>query len=132
MVGLVGSVGVGVGGAPVLAVTAADAMPVLPAASVALAVRLCEPVARAPVVKLHAPLLLAVAVPIWVVPSYTPTVLFASAVPVRFKPPLALFVGVPIVGAVGAAVSKVTVNAGLVSVVVAEAVADVTLVAVSP
>ena len=42
--------GAGVGEAFVLTVTAEDAAPVLPAASVAFAVRLCEPVARTPVV----------------------------------------------------------------------------------
>ena len=57
---------------------------------------------------------MAVAVPILVVPSYTFTTLFASAVPVRFKPPLALLVGVAIVGAVGATVSTVTTIGTLV------------------
>ena len=41
--------------------------------------------------------------------------------PVRFKLPLALFVGVAIVGAVGATASIVTTNVALVSVVAAAA-----------
>jgi hypothetical protein len=69
------------------------------------------PVVRAPVARLHAPPLFAVAVPIWFAPSNTFTVLFASAIPVRFRPPLALFVGVAIVGAVGAVVSILTASA---------------------
>src|SRR5258707_15699269 len=56
--------------------SAADARLVLPAASVALAVKLWPPPARGPVVKLHAPLLLAVAVPTGAVPSNTCSVLF--------------------------------------------------------
>src|SRR5262245_60652054 len=59
-----------------------EAAPVLPAASVAVAVKLCAPLASAAVARLHAPLALALAVPIWAVPSNTLTRLLASAVPV--------------------------------------------------
>ena len=62
---------VGVTGATVSTVTlvAAEAALTLPAASVAVAVRLCAPLARVPVVKLQAPEPLAVAVPSSVAPS---------------------------------------------------------------
>src|SRR5262245_42687197 len=62
---------------------AADDAPVLPAASVAVAVKLWPPLASVAVVYDHAPLAFAVAVPIWVDPSNSLTVLPASAVPVR-------------------------------------------------
>ena len=69
----------------ILTARVADAALVWPDASVTLAVRLCAPSASAEVVKLHAPLLLAVAVPIWVAPSNTFTVPFAAAVPVSVR-----------------------------------------------
>src|SRR5712664_2990727 len=64
--------------------SAAEAAPV-PDVLVAVAVRLWLPSAREAVVKFHAPLLLAVAVPTCAVPSNTFTVLFAAAVPVRVR-----------------------------------------------
>src|SRR5215510_3972238 len=59
-----------------------DAALVLPAASVAVAVKLCAPFGSAAVVKVHAPLLFAVVVPIWVPPSNILIALLATAVPV--------------------------------------------------
>jgi hypothetical protein len=56
---------------------------VLPAASVAVAVMACVPWARAELVTVQLPLESAVAVPIWVEPANTLTVLPASAVPVK-------------------------------------------------
>ncbi len=55
----------------------------LPAASVSVAVKLCVPLARVPVVKFQSPLLSAVALPSKVAPSKTLTALLAPAVPVR-------------------------------------------------
>src|SRR5277367_290419 len=76
----------------------------LPAPSVAVAVKLCVPLASAPVAKVHAPLLLAVAVPNLVELSNTAIVLLASAVPisVTIAP---LTVSLEIAGAVGVVVS---------------------------
>ena len=62
---------------------AADAALALPAASVALAVMLCVPSASAEAVMVHFPAVVAVPVPITVVPSNRVTVLPASAVPVK-------------------------------------------------
>src|ERR1035441_3481058 len=78
---------VGATGATVSTVTlsAVEAAPVLPAASVAVAVRLWMAFDKAPVVKLQAPVPLAVALPSSVAPSYTFTVLLATAVPVSVK-----------------------------------------------
>src|SRR3954471_2962463 len=59
----------------------AEAAPVLPAASVALAVKLWPPWASVAVAKLQAPDPLAVVVPSWVAPSSTATVALASALP---------------------------------------------------
>src|SRR5262249_36633147 len=61
--------------------SAADADEVLPATSTATAVKLWTPSVRGGVVNDHAPEPLAVALPSSVPPSYTLTVLFASAVP---------------------------------------------------
>ena len=108
ILGASGVVGV-VGG--IFPTTTADAALVLPATSAAFAVKLWLPVASVPVVRLHAPLLFAVAVPIWFAPSNTFTVLLASAVPVRFTVPFALLDGVAIVGAFGAVVSIFTARA---------------------
>ena len=62
-------------------VSAADAALVWPELLVAVAVRTCLPSASAEVVSVQAPVELAVAVPIWVEPSYTLMVLLAAAVP---------------------------------------------------
>ena len=59
----------GVVGLEIVTGTADEALPVLPAASIALAVMLWLPVARLLAVKVQLPALPAVAVPIWVVPS---------------------------------------------------------------
>ncbi len=56
---------------------------VRPEESVSVAVRLWLPSLSAGVVSVHWPLLFAVAVPSWVAPSNTFTVLLAAAVPVR-------------------------------------------------
>ena len=53
--------------------------------TVSVAVKLCTPSGKATVIKLQAPLALAVAVPSSVVPSYTFTVEFATAVPVSVR-----------------------------------------------
>ena len=72
-------------GAAMWTVSPADALLTLPAASVALAVRVCAPGNRALLVMDQLPLPLAVAVPSNVEPSvsYSLTVLPASAVPVK-------------------------------------------------
>ena len=113
---------VGAPGATVSTVTfsAAEAALMLPAASIALAVKAWLPSASVAVAKLQAPLPLAVAVPIWVAPSNTSTVLPAAAVPVRVRW-LALVMPSPdvplsgeneaTVGAPGATVSTVTFSA---------------------
>src|SRR5258708_11142342 len=74
-------------GAVVSTVTlkAVEATPVLPAASVAVAVRLWTPSASAAVVKLQAPVEFAAALPKRVAPSNTLIVLLASAVPLSIK-----------------------------------------------
>jgi hypothetical protein len=76
----------------------------LPAPSVAVAVKLWLPLASAPVVKVHAPLLFVVVVPNFVELSYAVIVLFAAAVPfsVTTSP---LTVSLEITGAAGAVVS---------------------------
>src|ERR1700682_3009706 len=76
---------VGAPGAWVSMVTekAADDTLVWPEESVSVAVRLCVPSLSTDVGRVvHWPLPFAVAVPIWVVPSNTLTVLLATAVPV--------------------------------------------------
>src|SRR3954454_20205765 len=60
-----------------------EAVPVLPAASVALAVIVWLPEASVEVAMLQLPLPSAVPLPTWVAPSYSVTVLPASAVPVK-------------------------------------------------
>src|SRR5262245_65276450 len=97
-----------------------EAALVLPATSIAVAVRLCAPLLRAAVVKLQAPAPLAVTLPSRLTPSYTFTVLLASAVPVRVRV-LSLVMPSPTVplsvendatvGALGAVVSIVTERA---------------------
>src|SRR5258706_158261 len=115
---------VGAGGAVDITVTeyAADATPVLPAASVALAVMLCVPFDSVEVVMPNAPVVASDApVPMTVVPfvSYSMTVLPGSAVPSIFtcaklvipSPSVPLSVVLSRespVGAAGAAVSTVT------------------------
>ena len=95
----------------------------LPAASVALAVKLCVPPDNWDVATLQAPLAFAFAVPISVVPSNSLTVLPASAVPdnvstlaVVILSPTAPVSGVKatILGAAGAVVSGVPVTGGVV------------------
>src|ERR1035437_8921565 len=112
----------GATGAVVSMVTlsAEDATPVLPAASLAVAVRLWAPLLSAAVTKLQAPLAFAVAVPSLVLPSNTLTVLLASAVPLSVST-VALVMPSPttplsgenevMVGATGAVVSMVTLKA---------------------
>src|SRR5690348_5603351 len=113
---------VGATGATVSTVTAyaAETAPVLPAASVAVAVKLCAPSASTAVAKLQAPVPLATALPMSVAPSNTLTVLLASAVPlsvsvfasVRWSPAVPLSgENAAIVGALGATVSTVTLSA---------------------
>ena len=63
------------------------------------------PYANGAVVKLQAPLAFTVVVPSDVVPSYTVTVLLASAVPVRVTELFALTVSFAITGAAGGVVS---------------------------
>src|SRR5437764_1314088 len=60
-----------------------EAVPVLPAASVALAVIVWLPEASVEVAMLQLPLPSAVPLPTWLAPSYSVTVLPASAVPVK-------------------------------------------------
>src|SRR5690348_5890234 len=100
-----------------VALRAAEAAPVLPATSVAVAVRLWAPLASAAVVYVQAPVLLAVALPSSGTPSKTLTVLLASAVPVSVRV-LSLVMLSPttplsvenevMLGAIGATVSTVT------------------------
>src|ERR1700761_5660126 len=112
----------GAAGATVSTVTvrAAEAVLTLPATSTAFEVKAWLPSARVPVANVQAPLALAVAVPIWVAPSNTSTVLPATAVPARVRW-LASVMPSPTVplsgekettlGAAGATVSTVTVRA---------------------
>src|SRR5690348_11278469 len=103
-----------------VALRAAEAAPVLPATSVAVAVRLWAPLASAAVVYVQAPVLLAVALPSSGTPSKTLTVLLASAVPVSVRV-LSLVMLSPttplsveneaMLGATGATVSTVTLSA---------------------
>src|SRR5258708_28524505 len=112
--------GGGGGGVAMVALRGGGATPVLPAASVAVAVRLWALLASAAVVKLQAPVPLAVALPSSVAPSNTLTVALASAVPVSVSV-LSLVMPSPIVplsveneamlGATGAVVSMVTLRA---------------------
>jgi len=99
-------------------VSAAEATPVLPATSIAFAVKLWLPATRAAVVKLHAPLLLAVTAPTWFVPSNTSTELFASAVPTSKNALLLAGADEAITGAFGAIVSTVTASAAEAALVV--------------
>jgi len=71
----------GLGPPPIDWLNAAEATLVLPAASVAVAIKLCEPTANARVVKVQAPLLLVSDVPSVIAPSNTVTVVLPSALP---------------------------------------------------
>src|SRR4029079_14930016 len=71
--------------ASMVTLSALEAALVLPATSVAVAVRLWPPLVSAAVVKLQAPAPLAVADPSRVAPSQTLTVALASALPVRVR-----------------------------------------------
>src|SRR5271166_831317 len=95
---------VSVAGALMVRSTADDAALTLPAASVAVAVMVCMPADKAPVVYVHAPLLLVVVAPRLVVPSYTVMMLPASAVPLKTTVSR-LTVSLEITGAAGAVVS---------------------------
>ena len=108
---IVGAVGA-VGADGTVTASAADAKPVLPAASIAFVVKLWPPLARGAVVRLHAPAPLAVAVPTEVAPSNTCKVLLASAVPVNCTLVVPLTIEAPVsIGALGATVSIVTASA---------------------
>ncbi len=74
--------------APVLIVTsnAVESALTSPDVSTAIAVKAFVPPARLPVTNDQAPFVLAVAVPIWIAPSNTSTVLSATAVPVNVRP----------------------------------------------
>src|SRR3954449_5506907 len=97
-----------------------EAVPVLPAASVALAVIVWLPEDSADVAMLQLPLPSAVPLPTWLAPSNSVTVLFASAVPVKVGVATLVRLSVPdepeseavarsgVEGAAGAAVSMVT------------------------
>ena len=101
---------------------------VLPALSVAVAVKLWAPTASAPVVKFQAPEPFAVAVPTWVAPSNTFTALFASAVPFTvtwFELTIVLLV---MTGALGATVSIVTLSAAEAALVVEDVLVVVVVV----
>ena len=120
----VGGLGsLGDAGASTLRLNGDAAVLVLPAASVAVAVKLCVPVDSLAVVRFQAPLAFALAVPIDVVPSNNLTVLPASAVPdkVRTLAVVILSPTVPvsgvkavILGADGATVSGVVTTGGVV------------------
>ena len=87
----------------------AEAGPVLPAESVAVAVKVRMTLGLTEVPVLQFPLSFALAVPTSVTPSNTLTVLFASAVPARVQvPPMRVLV---ISTAAGAVVSRVTASA---------------------
>ena len=113
----------GVAGAEVSTVTPSAPLstPLLPAASVACAVKLCAPSPNAAVVKLHVPAPVAVTVPSDTPPSKTSIAAPASAVPLRVSvlpavmpsPPTPVSEAKPVMtGAAGAAVSTVTTRAG--------------------
>src|SRR6185312_17395067 len=114
---------VGLTGATVSTVkfTTDDAALVLPATSVAVALRLWAPLLRAAVVKLQAPAALATTLPSRLTPSKTFTVALASAVPVSVRvlslvmPSPATLLSVEydaMVGLTGATVSMLTLRAG--------------------
>src|SRR4029077_18418351 len=113
---------VGLTGATVSMVTlsAADAALVLPATSVAVALRLCATLCGAAVVTLQAPALLSLTLPSRLAPLKTLTVALASAVPVSVRvlslvmPSPATLLSVEydaMVGLAGATVSMVTLRA---------------------
>src|ERR1700730_10527857 len=116
--------------------SAADTAPMVPAASVAVAVKLWTPLASTAVAKFHAPVPFAVAVPSSVAPSNTLTVLLASAGPARVRT-VALVMPSPtvplsgendaIVGALGTWVSTVTASAADTALMVPAASAAVAL-----
>ena len=87
-----------------------DTALVFPAASVAVAVRACVPIDSGEVVTVQLPVALVVVVPTNVVPSYTLSVLFASAVPVNCTWFPLTIESLASTGAFGATVSTVTVN----------------------
>src|SRR5882724_10684631 len=84
---------------------------VLPAASVAVAVRSCAPPDRGEVITVQLPVEFVAAVPTNVVPSYTCKLLFASAVPVSWTWFPLTIEPLTSTGALGARVSMVTASA---------------------
>src|SRR5947207_2296913 len=90
--------GVDGAGAVVSIVTAraADAAFAFPAMSVAVAVMLCAPCVRVDAVTDQLPEPSAAALPIWVVPSNSVTVLFASAVPLKVGVVTLVMLSVPL------------------------------------
>ena len=88
-----------------------DTALVLPATSVAVAVRLCAPVDSGEVIAVQLPVALVVVVPTNVVPSYTCSVLLASAVPVSCTWVPLTIESPTSTGAFGATVSTVTASA---------------------
>ena len=107
----------GAPGAVVSMVTlsAAEAVLRLPTASSALAVKAWLPLASVPVANDHAPPPSAVAVPIWVAPSNTSTVMPAVAIPVRVTW-LTLVMPSPVVPLSGENEATVGVPGGVVSI----------------
>ena len=85
---------------------------VLPAASVAVAVKIWVPLANAPVVKLQMPLAVAIAVPRATCPSKTVTVVAAVADPLRVTVLFELMVSCAMTGAAGGVVSICSVPVG--------------------
>src|SRR6185436_3683803 len=114
MVGLIGAT------VSMVTLSAVEAALVLPATSVAVALRLWPPLESAAVVKLQAPAPLALTLPSRLAPSKTLTVALASAVPVSVRV-LSLVMPSPttllsveydaMVGLTGATVSMVTLSA---------------------
>src|SRR5258708_38371216 len=104
---------VGVVGVEIFIVTAAtaEAASELPAASVAVAVKLCVPLANPAVVYAQAPLPFAIVLPSSVAPSNTLTVLLASAVPLKAASVTLRVALLTIEGAIGSDASTVTLSA---------------------
>ena len=120
---IVGAGAASVGADGMVTASAADAKPDCQPHPSLSCVKLWPPLARVPVVRLQAPLLLAVAVPTWVVPSNTCSVLFASAVPVSCTLVVPLTIEAPVsTGTFGATVSIVTASAAEAKLVVPETV----------
>jgi len=102
-------------------IVAAEAVLVLPAASLAVAVKLCAPAVNRPEASDHDPLAAAVVLPSTVAPFFTRTVALASAVPLM-EMEAVLFTKAPVVGVLMDGAAGATVSIVIVTEVDAEPV----------